>query len=95
MEKQISDLAICNHYQNCQVILNYYEDSLLMKREAFHYSSLEIGGDCLFFYKNKEHRFTLSLKENPIRVIGSDFQHYYVFTNDRNRVEIHFTNLIN
>ncbi|WP_144540362.1 hypothetical protein [Cytobacillus oceanisediminis] len=92
MEKQIRDLAIFNTYQNRQVILNFYKDSLLIKREAFHYSSLEIEGDCLFFYKNKEHRYTLSLKEYPIRVIGSDFQHYYVFTNDRNRAEIYFTN---
>ncbi|MBT2687203.1 hypothetical protein J7I93_03290 [Bacillus sp. ISL-47] len=92
MEKQINDLAIFNNYQNCQVILNYYEDGLLSNREGFHFSFLKISGDCLSFYKNNEKCFTISLKEFPLRNICSDFQHYFIFHNNKDRVEIYFTN---
>lgn len=91
MEKQISDLDHIKIYQNRQVILNFYEEELLWKRDGFYFNSLEFKNGCLVFIKNNEVCYTLSLETLPIRNSCSDFEHYFIFRNERDRVEMYFS----
>lgn len=91
MEKQLTDLAILTNYQNRQVILNYYQDEdLLYKRDGFHFLSIQLSGSFLFFFKKDGTTVEINLKDYPSISIHTDFQNYYTFTNDEERLEIYF-----
>ena len=65
MEKQLNDLSMLTHYQNRQVILNYYHDVLLYKREGFHFLLIQLTETAVIFTKLDGTTFTLEHSNYP------------------------------
>jgi hypothetical protein len=91
MEKQLNDLSTLTTYQNRQVILNYYQDDdLLYKRDGFNFLSIQLTDSTLLFLKKDGTIEAIDLKDYQYTCINTDFQNYYTFKNDFERLEIYF-----
>ena len=90
MEKQIGDLTVITRYQNRQVILNYYDEDMLIQRDGFHFESIQLIESYLSFSKKDGSKFTIELTEYPSRYVNNDFQNYYILRSNSNRLEIYF-----
>ena len=91
MEKQLNDLSMLTHYQNRQVILNYYhEDDLLYKREGFHFIYIQLTETALSFTKKDGTVYTIEHSNYPCSYINNDFQNYYTLRYKEDRLDIYF-----
>ncbi|MCL6570092.1 MAG: hypothetical protein K6T88_00215 [Bacillus sp. (in: Bacteria)] len=91
MEKQMTNLSIFEDYRNRQVILNYYqEEDFLWKRDGFHVESIHVSLEYLVFTKSDGSQLTIALNDFSTAAINYDFQNYYVFRKEQERVEIYF-----
>jgi hypothetical protein len=91
MEKQLNSLSTLTTYQNRQVILNYYQDdNLLYKRDGFDFLSIQLVDSTLLFLKKDGTSEAIDCKDYPFICINTDFQNYYTFRNEAERLEIYF-----
>lgn len=91
MEKQLHDVTIFEEYRNRQVVLNYYQDDdFLWQRDGFHFESVQVSEGNLLFIKKNGTIVEIPLKQYISAAINSDFQNYYIFRKDKDRLEIYF-----
>lgn len=93
MEKTIEQLNIFEGYRNRQVILNYYQEDFLWKRDGFEFCSLHVKNSELVFEKGRN-QDPLTIPTHPYQkhVKNSQFPNYYIFygKNPEDRLEIYF-----
>jgi len=77
-------------YKNRQVVLNKYEDGLLLERDGFLFEELEISDEEIIFYKEEIAIKTISLIEYPLFIRLAEFSHYYAVTNHRIQLQLYF-----
>lgn len=77
-------------YKDRQVVLNYYEDDALAKREGFHFSTIEIVHNQLVFHKSETSQFVINLEGYAGFTVLPDFKDYYSVYNEQDRIEIYF-----
>lgn len=91
MEKRITNLFELEIYKDRQVVINHYiEDDFLAKRDGFHFNSLKIMGDTIIFTKNNGNCYELSINQYRELYKDSQFPNYFIFRNNKERLEIYF-----
>ncbi|MFP7297159.1 hypothetical protein [Neobacillus niacini] len=90
MEKQLKNLSVLSNYQNRQVILNYYQEDMMVQRDGFHFQSIQVTGSHLTFSKTDGKLVKIELKNYPHAFINTDFQNYYTLRNKKSSLDIYF-----
>ncbi|WP_147535213.1 hypothetical protein [Bacillus marasmi] len=93
MGEKTMDLFNLSHYQNRQVVLNYYdEEDFLWKRDGFEFDSLEVSIENLSFIKRSNNVLIITFKDYPYLLRDNDYQDYFILqsNNFRKRIELYF-----
>ncbi|WP_010283815.1 hypothetical protein [Bacillus timonensis] len=77
-------------YGNQQVVLNWYEDELLIGRDGFFFTHLLIENGSLIFRKGNKEKQTILLVTYKSFEIVPDFRDFYQLTNETELLQIYF-----
>ena len=90
METLINQLQTLSHFNNQQVVINFYEDEELVQREGLVFESIQIENNHLHFNKADKILFSLQLDEYKEFLQRNEFKNYFSFINGKQRVELYF-----
>ncbi|MFE8697508.1 hypothetical protein ACFYKT_14285 [Cytobacillus sp. FJAT-53684] len=90
METLINQLQTLSHFNNQQVVINFYEDEELVQREGLVFESIQIEDNHLYFNKAGKILFSLQLDEYKEFLQRNEFKNYFSFINGKQRVELYF-----
>lgn len=77
-------------YKNRHVILNYYYEEELIDRDGTSFNEIYVYQGTIYFIKNRKRIVTINSKKYRNKLIGEDFQNYYIMRRDKNRLDIYF-----
>ncbi|MCH1626360.1 hypothetical protein [Fredinandcohnia quinoae] len=78
-------------YKNRQVVLNWYEDDALIRREGFFFSKIVDDGKAVIFINNdNKFHFSIPYEEYTSIRILSDFRDFYQLSDQLHFLEIYF-----
>ncbi|MBP1934580.1 hypothetical protein [Ammoniphilus resinae] len=79
-----------NRFENRQVVLNFYQEDMLVDRVGLFFDTMEVTDKSVNFQKNGETSYVLDIQDYNSFQALTGFKHYYSFSNDNNRVELYF-----
>ncbi|MEH7224421.1 hypothetical protein V7112_11500 [Bacillus sp. JJ1566] len=77
-------------YGHQQVVVNWYEDELLIARDGFFFTHIQIEDDFLIFMKDHEAKQIITLSNYETIEILPDFRDFYQLRNDTETLHIYF-----
>lgn len=86
----LKELAKLRTYRNRQVVLTYFEDEQMQKRNGFFFDLIALMPGKIAFWKHEKMLATIDIEESSTFYQLHDFPHYYAIETKRNRVEIYF-----
>lgn len=90
METKLTTVQSLIQFKNQQVIINFYEDDELVKREGFFFDSIHIVDSQLQFTKSESLIFSLPLEIGINFSQQYGFKNYYSIIKGADRVELYF-----
>ncbi|HJV44358.1 MAG TPA: hypothetical protein VJ824_01400 [Bacillota bacterium] len=86
----VAGIQKLHHLGQCQVILNFYEDDMMIEREAFFFEDMVITDEQIRFNRKNQTAFHLDLSPySKLEVLGM-FKNYFALRTPNKRVELYF-----
>jgi hypothetical protein len=77
-------------YRNRQVVVNRYEDDLLVSKDGYDFQELRMEQGHILFYKNQRIILDLVIDEAMSISKSAAFPNLYTFTTSVSRLEVYF-----
>lgn len=83
-------VQILESFSDRQVVINTYIEEELLDKTGMFLDNIETNEESVNFLRNKEIIYTIDRKKYPNFKHLEDFNNYYEFSNDKDRLEIYF-----
>jgi hypothetical protein len=78
------------HFQNQQVVLNFYENDELVQRDGIRFESVEIADQQLLFKRGETVLYSLPLNKWKTFRQRTEFKNYFILENKDAWIDIYF-----
>ena len=79
-----------SRFENRQVVLNFYQEDMLVDRVGLFFDTIKVSEDSVHFQKNGDDKYVLDIHHYDSFQTLTGFKHYYSISTDNNRVELYF-----
>lgn len=77
-------------FKDRQVVINYYEDEELVKKDGFSFDSIKIMANGIYFIRKNDVRVSIDTDSFKDFVKGDTFKDYFILKNEDSSIEIYF-----
>lgn len=90
VEDMLTILKHLRQFKNRQVVINFYDDEELIKRDGFYFGEIDSKGSNLVFKNDSNLLCSLDLSKYFHFKISGDFKDYFVLSRGKRWVELYF-----
>lgn len=84
------DISFLKKYANQQVVINFYDDEELVKRDGIFFNRIEVTKHHLKFIREEQCELSLSIINYPTFQVNDNFKNYYTLLNESSYIDIYF-----